>query len=197
MSTPKTTARERVILAKNATIVTTQNNQQQSNANNEEELSLPSVKNIMGFTDKYDRVEQAEILATMPANWLLSPEQATIDHPVGIITQMTPINDNHIIVLMPYDETISNLDYREIHQIIRDLTTGIYAFNQHPNLVLDANFDESTSCTMPPAYIDTKLGQIMINTDYWLKALWHGKKFSQMANLTLNCNYFFRCLLSP
>jgi hypothetical protein len=78
-------------------------------------------------------------------------------------------------ILMPYDYTAPILDYREVHQIIRELTIGIYVLNQYPSLVLDANFDESTSCMLPCAYHDTKLGQIMINTDYWLKALWHGQ----------------------
>jgi len=36
------------------------------------------------------------------------------------------------------------------------------------------------------AYIDTKLGQLMINTDYWLKALWHGKCFFFKYHFLLN-----------
>ncbi|CAF1651648.1 unnamed protein product, partial [Didymodactylos carnosus] len=27
---------------------------------------------------------------------------------------------------------------------------------------------------LPSAYVDTRLGQIMINSDYWMKTLWHG-----------------------
>jgi hypothetical protein len=90
---------------------------------------------------------------------------------------MTVTNDNHVLILMPYDESIPNIDYREVHQIIRELTIGIFVLNQYPSLILDANFDESTTCVLPSAYQDTKLGQIMINTDYWLKALWHGLSF--------------------
>jgi len=184
MTTPKTTARERLLLAKSATIIPQQQNQhspinQSNNNNNEEEMNMPSVQNIMGFIEKYDKIEQAELLATMPSNWLLSPEQSQIDIPPGVIKDIVPITDNHIIILMPYDDTVPALDYRILHQIIRDLTIGIYALNQHPSLVLDANFDESTTCTMPPAYNNTKLGQIMINTDYWLKALWHGAYFQR------------------
>ena len=193
MATQKTTARERLMLAKTATINSTNFHNQPSQAsgqNNEEEMSQPSAQYIMGLIEKnYEKIEQAELLATLPSNWLLSPEQAQIDHPPGIITQMAPINDNHIIILMPYDETLPSLDYRVLHQIVRDLTIGIYALNQHPNLVLDANFDESTSCTMPPAYINTKLGQIMINTDYWLKALWHGAYFPRDKRMRFNDNW--------
>ena len=160
-----------------------ENLQKKADLDNEVELNRPSVKNLMGFIEKYDKIEQSELLASLISSWLVSFEQMSIDNPTGIITQMAPINDNHIIILMPYDETLPSLDYRVLHQIVRDLTIGIYALNQHPNLVLDANFDESTSCTMPPAYIDTKLGQIMINTDYWLKALWHGAFFSRDKRL--------------
>ncbi len=82
---------------------------------------------------------------------------------------------------MPYDDSAPPLDYREVHQLLRELTIGIFVLNQHPSLSLEANFDESTACILPHAYHDTKLGQIMINTDYWLKALWHGN-FRELLN---------------
>ena len=135
-----------------------------------------AVRNILGFIDKYDRVEQQELLSQMTCHWLLSLEdfKIPIEQPYGLSNQMQPLNDDHLLVLIPYDAEVANLDYREIHQIIRELTIGMYVLNQHPTLELESNFDESTTCQIPPAYIDTKLGQIMINTDYWLKALWHG-----------------------
>jgi hypothetical protein len=178
-NTPKSTAKERAMIAKGSITSTQQKQHEQSTTGNDEEINQPSVRNIMGFIEKYDRAEVQELLSCMSSNWLLSLDdfKLPIEHPSGVISQMAPTSDNYLIVLMPYDDTVPNLDYREVHQIIRELTIGIYALNQHPNLVLDANFDESTSCTMPPAYIDTKLGQIMINTDYWLKALWHGAYF--------------------
>lgn len=136
----------------------------------------PSVRNIFGFIEKYDRVEVQELLSQMNCHWLLSLEdfKLPIEHPHGLITQMTPVNDDNLYILMPFESGVGDLEYREIHQILRELTIGMYVLNQHPYLQLEANFDESTSCQMPPGYIDTKLGQIMINTDYWLKALWHG-----------------------
>ncbi|RNA30706.1 ankyrin and armadillo repeat-containing [Brachionus plicatilis] len=142
-------------------------------------LNTPAVRNILGFDQRFDRVEEQELLAEMNCHWLLSIDdfKVPIDHPQGMITQMSPLNDNHMFLLVPFDEAVPDIDYRELHQIIRELTIGIYVLNQHPFLQLEANFDQSTSCQLPVAYVDTKLGQIMINTDYWLKALWHGSYF--------------------
>jgi len=139
-------------------------------------MNQPSYRNILGFIEKYDRVEQQELLSHMICHWLLSLEdfRLPIEHPAGLITNMTPLNEDHIMLLIPYEPNI-NLDYTEFHKILRDLTIGIYVLNQHPGLQLEANVDQSTTCHLPPAYIDTKLGQIMISTDYWMKALWHGK----------------------
>ena len=114
--------------------------------------SQPAVRNILGFIEKYDRVEVQELLSEMNCHWLLSMEdfKLSIEHPIGLITQMMPLNDDHIFVLIPFDPNIPSLDYREIHQILRELTIGMYVLNQHPCLQLEANFDESTTCQMPP-----------------------------------------------
>jgi hypothetical protein len=143
----------------------------------ENSQSQPSVRNILGFMERFDRIEIQELLSQLNCHWLLSLDdfKIPIEHPHGMITQMTPINEDHLILLLPHDSTVPDLDYREVHQILRELTIGMYVLNQHPCLQLEANFDESTTCQMPPAYVDTKVGQIMIMTDYWLKALWHGK----------------------
>ncbi|TSW62336.1 Ankyrin and armadillo repeat-containing protein [Bagarius yarrelli] len=66
------------------------------------------------------------------------------------------------------------MDYRVVHQIIRELTVGIYCFNQVPSISLEPNPDQSSVCHLTPAYCDTKVGQILINIDYTMKALWHG-----------------------
>lgn len=159
-------------------------NQSQDEKNQQEQHQLnnqQSVRNIVGFIEKYDRAEAQELLSQMGSHWLLSIDdfKLPMEHPSGLMSQMPPLDkqDNHIMFMVPCDETNDldiELDYREIHQIIRELTIGIYVLNQHPILNLNANYDESTNCQMPPAYIDTKVGQLMINTDYWLKALWHG-----------------------
>lgn len=96
-------------------------------------------------------------------------------------------------ILFPVDEGIERLDTREIHQLLRELTTGVYSLNAQPVLTLEANFDLTSTCQLPTgklhsysfihslfidmislAYIDTRLGQIMINCDAWLKSVWHG-----------------------
>ena len=70
--------------------------------------------------------------------------------------------------------------------------------NQIPNIALEANYDQSTACQLPPAYIDTRVGQVLVNVDYMMKALWHGAyfprekrtKFSERwrGNLDVNSN---------
>ena len=129
------------------------NNLNEENIEQDEETSLnqPSVRNILGFIDKYDRVEVQELLSQMNCNWLLSLEDFKLptEHPSGLISQMTQLSEDHIFILLPYDPSIKELDYREIHQILRELTIGMYVLNQHPYLQLEANFDESTSCQMP------------------------------------------------
>ena len=88
------------------------------------------------------------------------------------------------------------MDTRVIHQIVRELTVGIYCLNQLPRVALEPNFDNSTACQIPPAYLDTKVGQTMINVDYMMKALWHGSyiprdkrtKFSERWRTNLDVN---------
>uniref|UniRef100_A0A452R6M3 Ankyrin and armadillo repeat containing n=1 Tax=Ursus americanus TaxID=9643 RepID=A0A452R6M3_URSAM len=89
------------------------------------------------------------------------------------MTQMNNVGFSTAILLTPVDPT-ALLDYREVHQIIRELAVGIYCLNQIPSISLEANYDQSSSCQLPPAYYDTRIGQILINIDYMLKALWHG-----------------------
>lgn len=158
----------------------TQNHEDENNLQNSQ-----AVRNISGFLDKYDRIEQQELLSQMTCHWLLSVEdfKVPIELPSGMISQLTQLHDDHMLVLLPYDETIPPPDYREIHQIVRELTVGMYVCNQHPYLHFETNHDHSTSCQLPPAYIDSKLGQVMVNTDYWLKALWHGSFFDRARRI--------------
>uniref|UniRef100_A0A8C0JYS8 Ankyrin and armadillo repeat containing n=1 Tax=Canis lupus dingo TaxID=286419 RepID=A0A8C0JYS8_CANLU len=89
------------------------------------------------------------------------------------MSQMNNVGFSTAILLTPTDPT-ALLDYREVHQIIRELAVGIYCLNQIPSISLEANYDQSSSCQLPPAYYDTRVGQILIAVDYMLKALWHG-----------------------
>lgn len=44
--------------------------------------------------------------------------------------------------------------------------TGCWNLLFKPFISLDANSHHRTSCQLPPAYIDTKIGQILISVDY-------------------------------
>lgn len=61
------------------------------------------------------------------------------------------------VLQIPEETGCEKYDFKVVHQIIRELTIGIYVLNQVPNISLEANFDCSTSVQLPPAYIDTKV----------------------------------------
>ncbi|CAK6448076.1 unnamed protein product [Pipistrellus nathusii] len=137
--------------------------------------SLAVQRNASAFFEKYDRSEMQELLTTTLVSWLSGKEDIHLqmDSPAGIMSQMNNVGFNTTILLMPVDPT-ALLDYREVHQIIRELSVGIYCLNQIPGISLEANYDQSSTCQLPPAYFDTRIGQILICVDYMLKALWHG-----------------------
>lgn len=144
----------------------------------DEEVFLENLavqRNASAFFEKFDRSEVQELLTTTQLNWLSTKEDARsqFDMPCGIISQINNVGFNTAILLTPVDST-ALLDYREVHQLIRELAVGIYCLNQIPSISLEANYDQSSSCQLPPAYYDTRIGQILINIDYMLKALWHG-----------------------
>lgn len=131
-----------------------------------------------GFFERYKGYEFQELLAFITSSYLLSSDdfKMPIDQPLGIITQLPSpqLSDPHCYFLMPVEEDLPHFDMREVHQIVRELTVGIYVMNQLPSLALEANFDESTTTHLPPAYVDTRVGQLMINVDYMMKGMWHG-----------------------
>ncbi|XP_075686042.1 ankyrin and armadillo repeat-containing protein isoform X2 [Rhinoderma darwinii] len=132
-------------------------------------------RNANAFFDKFDRSEVQELLAYTTSSWLVSMDDANLplQLPSGLITEMKNLTHSNILLLAPAVSDVS-LDCHDVHQILRELVVGIYCFNQVPSISLDPNFDCSTSCQLPPAYCDTKVGQIMISVDYMIKALWHG-----------------------
>ena len=134
-------------------------------------------RNASAFLEKYERYDLQELLAFTSTNWLLSTEdfKASTEPPPGLISSLNAIHDPNCLILIPHDS--QSLDFREIHQIIRELTIGIYVLNQIPSISLESNFDQSSTCQIPPAYQDTRVGQILINIDYMMKALWHGAYF--------------------
>ncbi|XP_034285200.1 ankyrin and armadillo repeat-containing protein isoform X2 [Pantherophis guttatus] len=136
---------------------------------------LAAQRNASAFFEKYDRSELQELLTTSFCSWLASKDDMRhpLELPSGLLSQMKSVNTSIAIVLMPVEPGL-DLDCREIHQMIRELAVGIYCLNQIPSINLDANYDQSTSCSLPPAYFDTRIGQMLIAVDYMLKALWHG-----------------------
>ncbi|XP_058520699.1 ankyrin and armadillo repeat-containing protein isoform X2 [Ochotona princeps] len=142
--------------------------------------NLAVQRNASAFFEKYDRSEVQELLTTALVSWLSTKEdvRSQLDIPCGIMTQMNNVGFSTAILLTPVDSD-ALLDYREVHQIIRELAIGIYCLNQIPSISLEANYDQSSSCQLPPAYFDTRVGQILINIDYMLKALWHGMYMPQ------------------
>uniref|UniRef100_G3WG25 Ankyrin and armadillo repeat containing n=1 Tax=Sarcophilus harrisii TaxID=9305 RepID=G3WG25_SARHA len=137
--------------------------------------NLAVKRNASAFFEKFDRSEIQELLATALVSWL-SGKEDTRSHtelPDGLISQLKNVGFSTAILLAPVDPN-ANLDYREVHQIIRELSVGIYCLNQIPSISLEINYDQSSFCQLPPAYFDTRIGQILINVDYMIKALWHG-----------------------
>ncbi|PIK39875.1 hypothetical protein BSL78_23293 [Apostichopus japonicus] len=99
---------------------------------------------------------------------------------------MKPFSKDKCVIVLPMADRSKeeeNIDFREVHQILRELVMGLYCLNQVPSITLEANFDQSTSCQIPPAYTDTKVGQVLIDIDYMMKALWHGAYFPKEKRL--------------
>ncbi|CAM5147572.1 unnamed protein product [Eretmochelys imbricata] len=137
--------------------------------------NLAVQRNASAFFDKFDRSELQELLTTTSCSWLASKDDLCqpLELPSGLMGQLKNISFPTAILLTPVMPDVP-LDCKEVHQIVRELAVGIYCLNQIPSISLDSNYDRSTSCQLPPAYIDTRIGQILISVDYMLKALWHG-----------------------
>ncbi|XP_053482162.1 ankyrin and armadillo repeat-containing protein isoform X2 [Ictalurus furcatus] len=140
-------------------------------------MSMESLNfsSAQAFFEKYDWREVQELLSLTSCSWLLGGEDflQSVDPPPGMIRQIQDVFHPNAIILAPCDSRVS-MDYRVVHQIIRELTVGIYCFNQVPSISLEPNPDQSSACRLTPAYCDTRVGQILINIDYTMKALWHG-----------------------
>lgn len=156
-------------------------NNSKRNINGDVMSNMAASRAAATYFDKIERYELQETLATSSYDYLLSIEETKmpLDLPKGLITNMNlPSDCDKCLILLPVDEEgIDSLELREIHQIVRELVTGIYVLNQTPSIRLDVNYDESTSITLPPAYYDTRVGQILIEVDYLIKSLWHGAYF--------------------
>ncbi|XP_076439158.1 ankyrin and armadillo repeat-containing protein-like [Babylonia areolata] len=157
-------------------------------------LAEQLAKNALSYLEKLDRYDCQELLAFASSNWLLSNEdfRMPFEPPNGVVS----FNSNSCVILFPVNPDVPPIDYRELHNLVRELTHGIYVMNQVPFIALDGNFDESTCCQIPPAYLDTRIGQIMVAVDYFVKCLWHGAiipkekriKFSERWRTSVDVN---------
>nr|XP_020849203.1 ankyrin and armadillo repeat-containing protein isoform X3 [Phascolarctos cinereus] len=137
--------------------------------------NLALKRNASALFEKYDRSEVQDLLATVIASWLSAQEdiRSHIQLPDGLISELKNVGFSTAVLLAPVDPNV-NLDYRVVHQILRELSVGIYCLNQIPSVTFEINYDQSSCCQLPPAYFDTRIGQILINVDYMIKSLWHG-----------------------
>ncbi|KAL3832524.1 hypothetical protein ACJMK2_024159, partial [Sinanodonta woodiana] len=146
---------------------------------NPEEVQIAALqRNAANYFERFERYESQELLGYCSTHHLLSEEfRFPIDAPMGLYSNVLSMDS--CVILVPEEDDPANqpLDYRELHQIIRELMYGIYILNQTPTISLEANFDQGTVCQLPPAYQDTRIGQILINVDYMMKSLWHGSYF--------------------
>ncbi|KAL8609317.1 hypothetical protein ACOMHN_048873 [Nucella lapillus] len=168
------------------------------NSSSQKVLANQLSRNAVSYLEKLDRYECQELLAFASSHWLLSNEDFRLptDPPPGLVSGVNLPNSNMCVVLYPVPPDLPTFDYREFHHLVRELTHGIYVMNQSPSISLEANFDESTSCQIPPAYLDTRIGQILVTVDYLMKCLWHGAyipkekrvKFTDRWRNTLDVN---------
>ncbi|XP_077970650.1 ankyrin and armadillo repeat-containing protein-like isoform X1 [Styela clava] len=143
-------------------------------------------RNAVAFFDTYHKDDLKEVIAQTTASWLLSSDFRVNTLPLnGMMSSLKLSQDPHVTILLPKKKNIPSFEYREIHQIIRDLTVGIFALNQMPSLSFEPNFDSSTSCQLPLAYKNTTVGQILISLDYKMKSLWHGATVPDKKRSTL------------
>ncbi|XP_065929233.1 ankyrin and armadillo repeat-containing protein isoform X4 [Magallana gigas] len=132
-----------------------------------------------------------ELIGFHKNHWLLSDDfKMAYDQPVGLIKGLNPLNSNSCVLMVPEDPVLAEnklgLDYREVHQVIRELTYGIYVLNQTPSISLEALYDQGTWCNLPPGFNDTHIGQLLISVDYMMKSLWHGAYFPKEKRTKFN-----------
>ncbi|BFY97941.1 hypothetical protein BsWGS_00981 [Bradybaena similaris] len=141
----------------------------------EEEEYLSSGRAAVSYLERFERYDSQELLYQISTHWLLGPDLGRLDTES---IQLKPSEmfgkDNLVAILFPVKNEVAPICFREVHNIVRELTLGMYVLNQTPYITLDANYDRATVCSLPPAYMDTYIGQLLTNVDYMIKALWHG-----------------------
>ena len=148
------------------------------------EAAIQAARDASRFFENFDKTDQKVDLqhaaVYKPYDWLLGDHEALelaslpaeVAH--GLIDNLQPSDpQGRYLVAFPHAGN-KPFHLQELHQIVRELTIGIYVFNQTPSVELSPNYDLSTSVTLPSAYTNTLVGQVLISVDYYMKCLLHG-----------------------
>lgn len=148
------------------------------------EAAIQAARDASRFFENFDKTDQKVDLqhaaAYRPYDWLLGDyeahELASLPAEVahGLIDNLQPSDEEgRYLIVFPHAGN-KPFHLQELHQIVRELTIGIYVFNQTPSVQLSPNYDQSTSVSLPSAYTNTLVGQVLISVDYFMKCLLHG-----------------------
>jgi len=160
-----------------------------TNRNSKTSHNEETEQNMDGaFFDAFKKEELRELIAEYSANWLLSNDSRNQGPmPIGLVSNLKLSQQpTTMTLLFPKDHLASDLEYREVHQVIRELTIGIFGTNQIPCLSLEPNFDLSSKCHFPMAYKDTRVGQLLVEVDYAMKSIWHGVRVKKLQREKLS-----------
>ena len=127
---------------------------------------------------RFDRMVLLEAICRRQHQFAFNPEKMT-DGLMRFCQETKGLDD--VILLFPVEDTMDSLPVKleELHQIIRELVTGIYVFNETPDIKLEYHHDNSGAalCLLPAAYHDTRVGQAVINALAGANCLLHNVKF--------------------
>lgn len=147
---------------------------------------LTASREATAYFDRFDKSLLHHAAAHLDADWLLSETSSGhYEHPGGLISDLAPPDaTGKYTLLIPKPQPLTSssdhpkppqpLNIQELHQVIRELLTGIYVFNQIPSISLESNYDLTTSCHIPSAYSNTLIGDTLVSVDYFIKSLLHG-----------------------
>ncbi|KAI6652096.1 Ankyrin and armadillo repeat-containing protein [Oopsacas minuta] len=133
---------------------------------------ITAARNASHYFEKLERTSLHASAYYRHTDWLLgefdpSPPQEAFLHPFPTLS-----SNQYIDLILGFrvkNENSTPLKFptlTQIHHIIRELTIGIYIFQQTPQLSFIPNHDGSTTVRITPAYNNTLIGQTMISIGY-------------------------------
>ena len=146
------------------------------------------------YFERYEKSELREALMRRSHDWLLSIWDGSCKNSTAMsdglspglpkpeaqsttsvsLMSSQPASSPFSVLLIEHALSWEPLQLRELQQIIRELVTGVYIFNQLPSVELDGLPDGCATVNIPHAYQDTRLGQIMVSVAYHMQCLLHG-----------------------